>query len=70
MSPEFQSLQESLPIYERDGRRVVPATLSEVPLSRMMRFLFTVHYSQDFSELEPTRTVYAEIYAIQALDLE
>ncbi|KAI1781612.1 hypothetical protein LXA43DRAFT_908281 [Ganoderma leucocontextum] len=66
--PEDRSLQESLPVYERNGRRHVPMSLSEVPFGRAMRFLFTIHYSHNLTINDGPRMVYAEIYAMTSFE--
>ncbi|KAI1781855.1 hypothetical protein LXA43DRAFT_1105200 [Ganoderma leucocontextum] len=66
--PEGRSLQDSLPVYDRDGRRHVPTSLLEVPFGRTMRCLFTIHYSRNLTISDGPRMVYAEIYAFKALE--
>ncbi|KAI1797608.1 hypothetical protein LXA43DRAFT_877028 [Ganoderma leucocontextum] len=63
---EGESLQETLPVYQRNGRRRVPTSLSEVPFRRTMRFLFTIHYSRTLTIPGP-RMVYAKIFSARYL---
>ncbi|KAI1781606.1 hypothetical protein LXA43DRAFT_958506 [Ganoderma leucocontextum] len=65
--PEGDSLQEHLPLYERNGHRHVPTSLSEVPFRCAMRFLFTIRYSHNLAITGGPRMVYAEIFSARCL---
>ncbi|PIL30719.1 hypothetical protein GSI_06887 [Ganoderma sinense ZZ0214-1] len=47
--PEGENLQDTLPVFNRNGARRPPMSLSEVPFQRTMRFLFTINYSQSLT---------------------
>ena len=36
---------ESLPVFDYNGTRSVPTTISDVPFGRPVEVLFTLHYS-------------------------
>ncbi len=65
----LQTLQDTLPFYARDGSRYVPTSCSEVPFGCPMRFLFTIHYSENWvvRREDPPNMVYAKVVAVQCL---
>ena len=64
----LQNLRDTLPVYNRNGARRPPMSLSEVPFGRTMRFLFTINYSQSLTVNDGPHLVYAEIFSVTSLE--